>query len=52
METVKKSNVLLCWFALLVSIVVFVGLLMWYPAWFWVALPFVLTCLVKALNAM
>lgn len=40
------------WLYFLISTVGTVFLLWFYPAWFWVGLPFVLTYLVKALNAL
>lgn len=39
------------WIYTLISFVVMVGLLMIIPAWFWVALPFFLTYLVLAFDA-
>ncbi|MBK6354242.1 MAG: hypothetical protein IPP06_14595 [Saprospiraceae bacterium] len=40
------------WLIFLVSLCVMCGLLWAAPAWFWVPLPFVLTYLTKALNAL
>ncbi|MEN0003435.1 MAG: hypothetical protein AAF798_04805 [Bacteroidota bacterium] len=39
------------WIFFLVSLVITIALLIFLPAWFWVTLPFVLTYLAKALNA-
>lgn len=39
------------WIYTLVSFVIMVLFLIYLPAWFWVPLPFVLTYLAKALNA-
>ncbi len=40
------------WILFLISAIVFVAMLIWLPQWFWLALPFVLTFLVKALRVM
>ncbi|HMS30185.1 MAG: hypothetical protein IPQ10_12585 [Saprospiraceae bacterium] len=40
------------WLIFIVSTVLMLALLWFFPAWFWVPLPFVLTYLTKALNAM
>jgi hypothetical protein len=39
------------WIYTAISTLGMCALLMVYPAWFWVALPFVLTSLVKAFDA-
>ena len=51
MNTETKSSPL-DWVLFLVSLVVMIALLMFYSEFFWLALPFVLTYLVRALNAM
>jgi hypothetical protein len=51
METSNNST-LLDWIIFLVSLVAMIGLLMYASEWFWVALPFVLTYLVRALKMM
>lgn len=38
------------WIYTIISTAVMCGLLVVYPEWFWVALPFVLTSLVKAFD--
>ncbi|NOT38152.1 MAG: hypothetical protein HOP11_12330 [Saprospiraceae bacterium] len=40
------------WMIFLISTVITVFLLIKYPAWFWVPLPFVLTYLTKAFKAL
>lgn len=40
------------WIIFFVSLIVTIALLIFYPQWFWVPLPFVLTYLVKALDMM
>ena len=40
------------WVIFLVSLVVMIGLLFYVSAFFWIALPFTLTFLVKALKMM
>lgn len=47
-NTSHKSD----WIYFLISAAVTVFLLWFYPAWFWVGLPFALTYLTKALNAL
>ena len=49
METAKKSTTI-DWILFLVSTVVIILLLMYASEWFWLALPFVLTYLVRALR--
>jgi hypothetical protein len=39
------------WIYFLVSLVITIAMLIWVPAWFWVPLPFTLTYLAKAFNA-
>lgn len=40
------------WILTFVSTAVVIALLIFIPEWFWVALPFALTYLVRALDAM
>ena len=40
------------WLYFLVSTVVMIAMLIWMNEWFWLALPFSLTYLVKALDVM
>lgn len=40
------------WILFIVSTVVLVAMLVWLPQWFWLALPFSCTYLVKALRVM
>jgi hypothetical protein len=49
METAKKSS-LTDWALFLISTAVMAYMLMYVSEWFWVALPFVLTYLVRALK--
>ncbi len=51
METSKKSRTL-DWVLFFISTVVFVAMLIYTPQWFWLALPFVLTYLTRALDMM
>ena len=51
METAKNSTTM-DWIIFLISTVIMIGLLMYASEWFWVALPFVLTYLAKALRAL
>lgn len=51
METSNKSN-LMDWVLFLASTVVLVLMLIYVNEWFWLALPFSLTYLVKALKVM
>jgi len=46
----KKENNSLYWILFLVSAIVCIFLLIAYPAYFWIPLPFVLTCFTKAMN--
>lgn len=50
METAKESNTTMDWIIFLVSTVIMILLMIYKPAWFWVALPFSTTYLVKALR--
>lgn len=38
------------WILFLVSTLIMIAMLIWMNEWFWLALPFSLTYLVKALN--
>lgn len=49
METTKDSTTM-DWIIFLVSTIIMVALMIYKPAWFWVALPFSTTYLVKALK--
>jgi hypothetical protein len=40
------------WFLFIVSAVIFFLMLIWLPQWFWLALPFFCTYLVKAVGMM
>jgi hypothetical protein len=51
METAKNSTVI-DWIIFFISTVIMILMLMYMSEWFWVALPFVLTYLVKALRVM
>lgn len=50
METANKSTTM-DWIIFFASTIIMTGMLMYMSEWFWVALPFVLTYLVKALRA-
>jgi hypothetical protein len=47
-----KSSRAIDWIIFLVSTVIMIFMLMYMDEWFWVALPFSLTYLVKALDMM
>ena len=49
METAKEST-RMDWILFLVSTIIMVALMIYKPAWFWVALPFSTTYFVKALR--
>ena len=49
METTKDSTTM-DWIIFLISTIIMVALMIYKPAWFWVALPFSTTYLVKALR--
>jgi len=51
MEAKKPSRALDA-LLFLVTLVIMIAMLIYTPAWFWVPLPFVLTYLVKAFDAM
>lgn len=50
METTAKKSNTLDWIIFFVSTVICIALLMYASEWFWLALPFVLTYLVKAMR--
>jgi len=50
MENTKTTSKGMYWILFLISFVAIVLLLMFASNWFWVALPFVLTFLVKAMD--
>ena len=52
MEVDTKSNKGRTWMLFLVSLVVTLILLVITPQWFWLVLPFPLTFLVQAMDAM
>jgi hypothetical protein len=49
-QTQKEESRGKYWLLFLISLVVIVLLLLFITPWFWVALPFVLTFLVKAMG--
>ncbi len=49
MEATKESN-RMDWIIFLVSTAIMIALMIYKPAWFWVALPFSTSYLVKALK--
>jgi len=46
----SKTATSMYWIYFLVSTVVLIAMLIWVNEWFWLALPFSLTFLVKALD--
>jgi len=52
MNTTENKSHASDWMIFAVSLVVMIALLIFIPEWFWLALPFVLTYLVKALDLM
>ena len=52
MDTTTKQSNAINWIIFLVSLVAMIYMLMFHSEFFWLALPFVLTYLVKALNGM
>lgn len=52
MEVNTNSSSAMDWILFLVSTAVMVFMLIYMNEWFWIALPFSLTYLVKALRAM
>lgn len=50
--TTKSDSRGMDWILFLVSLVIMILLLMYADEWFWLALPFVCTYLVKALDSM
>ncbi len=51
-NTSAKKSVAFDWLMTLVSLVAVIALLAFADEWFWLALPFFLTYLVKALDCM
>jgi hypothetical protein len=47
----KKSNTM-DWIFFIVWTIIFFAMLIWVPQWFWLVIPFPLTYLVKAMDAM
>lgn len=52
METNTNKSHTTDWIIFLVSLTVMIALLVIWPEWFWVILPFVLTYFVKAMDWM
>jgi hypothetical protein len=52
MDTTQKDTTRQDWMIFLISAVICIALVIFASEWFWVALPFVLTYLVRALKAM
>ena len=50
-NTTKKDSTLMDWVIFLITSVILIALLMYADEWFWLALPFPLTYLAKALKA-
>ena len=48
----ERSSSSLNWLLFLISTVVMIAMLIWLPQWFWLALPFSLTYLVRAMDLM
>lgn len=48
----ERSSSMFDWVLFLVSTIIMIAMLVWLPQWFWLALPFSLTYLVKAMNLM
>jgi hypothetical protein len=51
-DSTMKSSRAIDWIIFLVSTVIMIFMLLYMDEWFWVALPFSLTYLVKALDMM
>jgi hypothetical protein len=51
MEATKKDNPKTMWLYTFISLAVILAFLAFKPEWFWVALPFFATYLVKSLGA-
>jgi len=49
-DTTKSTSKYWIYFG--ISLVIMVAMMIWVNSWFWVALPFVLTYLVQALDVM
>ncbi len=52
MDTTSNDSTRQDWILFIISTVICLALLVFADEWFWLALPFVLTYLVKALRAM
>lgn len=52
MNKEEKSSSSTDWLLFLISTVVMIAMLIWVNEWFWLAMPFSLTYLVKALKMM
>ncbi|HRD79812.1 MAG: hypothetical protein IAE84_16215 [Saprospiraceae bacterium] len=50
MTSESSSSTMMDWVIFLVSLVIMILMLMFMNEWFWVALPFVLTYLARALK--
>ncbi len=50
--TTSKRSKATDWLLFLVSTVIFFAMIVYVDEWFWVAMPFMLTYLVRALDAM
>jgi hypothetical protein len=50
--TTEQESTAMDWIFFLVSTVIMIAMLIWANEWFWLALPFSLTYLVKALRSM
>ncbi len=48
----SKNSKAMDWILFLVFAILFVGMLIYADEWFWIPMPFMLTYLVKALDAM
>ena len=52
MSDTTTNNTKMAWLVFFISTLACIAFLMFLPEWFWVTLPFVLTSLVKAMDAM
>ena len=52
MSSEKTSGTATSWILFIISTIVMIALIIFIPEWFWLALPFSLTYLVKAFDAM
>lgn len=51
-STAEQESTRMDWILFLVSTVIMIAMLQWANEWFWLALPFSLTYLVRALRSM